>query len=275
MTPSQKLAAAAAATALAALSGCAALQRAAGALQPPTLNYESWSPEALDLEGVTIALHYRLENPNSFGLSLSRLDYRLEVDGTQVAAGELPAGVEIKAQGASPLVLPVRLRWSDVPHFAQVLATQRDVGYRVTGSAGVGSPLGTVELPFDHAGRVAVPQPPRFSVEGIDLEELSFSGLAFAVRLRIENPNAFPLPVGALVYGLRLGEHEIFKDGSHPLAAVPPGGEAVVSVPVRISVVGARKSIGAIMHGAEVRLRGTAGFGGIEVPVDAGGRVKP
>jgi hypothetical protein len=60
------------------LCGCAFLQRIAGSgFERPRLTYQSWAADRLDLEGVTIALHYRLENPNAFGLDLRRLGYKL------------------------------------------------------------------------------------------------------------------------------------------------------------------------------------------------------
>ncbi len=142
------------------VGGCTFLRAITGVgLQRPTLTFESWAPEQLDLEGVTIALHYRLDNPNDFGLDLRSLDYRLEVEGQQVAEGQLPAGIQLRAAGATPVSFPVRLRWRDIPNFVELLFTRTELNYRVTGSAGVGSELGTVKLPFEHRDRIAVPRP--------------------------------------------------------------------------------------------------------------------
>ncbi len=155
------------AVALAALPcGCSSLRLLTGVgLERPSLVYESWSPEQLDGEGVTIALHYRLENPNGFSLDLRSLDYRLEVQEREVAEGSLPAGVTLRASGATPLSLPVRLRWRDVPGLLGLLVTRSEVRYRVTGRAGVGSALGTVALPFDHRDTLALPRLPALRVE--------------------------------------------------------------------------------------------------------------
>jgi hypothetical protein len=140
--------------------GCTFLRAISGVgFQRPTLTFESWAPEQLDLEGVTIGLHYRLDNPNDFALDLQHLDYRLEVEGEQVAEGQLPAGVELRARGPTPVALPVRLRWRDVPNFVEMLLTRSELAYRVTGTAGIGSELGRVDLPFEHRDRVAVPRP--------------------------------------------------------------------------------------------------------------------
>lgn len=259
-----------------ALPGCALIQKIAGAaFEKPTLAFESWSADALDLDGVTIALHYRLRNPNGFGLDLRTLRYRLEVEGRQLFEGDLPAGVHVQASGETPLAIPVRLRWKDVPNFAQLLVTRRDLAYRISGEAGVGSPVGTIGLPFDHADHVVLPRLPSFAIERITVRDASLAHLALDVRLRVENANRFPLPVGALVYGLRVGETDVVTGGTHPLAAVPPGGRATITVPVRVSLAGAAEGVRELLRGAAVHLRGLAGYGAAEVPVDEEGRVAP
>jgi LEA14-like dessication related protein len=250
-------------------SGCASLGALTGAgFQRPTLAYESWSADGLDLDGVTIHLRYRLDNPNDFSLDMRRLDYRLEVEGQQVAEGELPAGIQLRARGATPLSVPIRLRWRDIPGFVQLLVTRRDVAYRVTGNAGVATPLGTVGLPFEHQDRVALPRPPSVGLEGVRVGRADATALEVDVRLRIENGNAFPLPVGALLYGLRLGERSLVDGGTHPLAAVPPGGSAVVTVPIRISLQGLAETFLELLRGAALSFQGRAGYGPLEVPVE-------
>ncbi|OFX23458.1 MAG: hypothetical protein A2V77_23240 [Anaeromyxobacter sp. RBG_16_69_14] len=156
------------AAALLALGGCSLVRAIAGAgFERPTLTYESWSADQLDLDGVTIALHYRLENPNDTGLDLRRLGYRLEVEGRQVAEGQLPANVQLRAKGATPIAIPVRLRWRDVPDILELLVTRTEIIYRVTGNAGVGSPIGTIDLPFDHRDRVALPRSLSIRIENV------------------------------------------------------------------------------------------------------------
>ncbi|HET9595757.1 MAG TPA: LEA type 2 family protein [Anaeromyxobacteraceae bacterium] len=269
--PARPLAAAAAALALSLLPGCSLLQSlAAAGIERPRLTFETWSADLLDLEGVTITLRYRLDNPNSFGLDLDRLAYKLEVEGKQVVEGNLPAGVHLAPKGATPLAVPVRLRWKDLPGFGELLLTRSDVGYRVSGVAGVGSPVGPVELPFEHRDRLALPRLPGVRLEGVSVREASLTNLSLDVRLRVENGNAFPLPVGALTYGLRVGDQDLVAGGSHPLASVPPHGHATVAVPVRVSVTGAASAVARLLKGAELRMRGLADYGAVEVPVEGG-----
>jgi LEA14-like dessication related protein len=140
------------------LGGCAAL-RQARRFERPRLEYESCSA-ALDLEGVSVALHLRLENPNDFGLELRRLGYRLEVEDRRLGEGELPGGLSVGPRAWAAVTVPVRVLWRDVPGIAEVVLGRDAVAYRVSGSAAVGSPLGEIDVPFDRRDRLALPRLP-------------------------------------------------------------------------------------------------------------------
>jgi LEA14-like dessication related protein len=254
---------------LAALPGCAFLSGVLGsAFERPKLHYKSWSTESLDLEGVTIALHYALENPNPMGLSLARLGYAIEVEQRPLASGDLPAGLTIPAGGEAALDIPVRLRWADVPNFVQKLFTQTTLPYRVSGSAGVKTPLGVVDLPFSHSDQVTLPRPPSFAIDSAKVGSASLGDLSLDVKLRISNPNGFPLPVGMLTYGVQLGQDKVADGSSRIPTAVPPKGTAVINLPVRVSLAGAGRALYRSLRGGEVPVEvvGKAGLGGLEFP---------
>jgi LEA14-like dessication related protein len=254
-----------------ALSGCALLRSLAGAaFDPPRLTYESWSAEDVGLDGVTVLLKYRVENPNAQGFRLSKVAWALDLDGKPAAKGDMPSGLSVPAKGAAPLALPVRIRWRDLPDVAALLLRD-EVGFKVSGSAALASPIGDVDLPFSREGRLKVPKAPGIAVDGIRIRELTLTRLALDLRLRLTNSNAFPLPVGALAYGLRLGGEELGAGQGHPLAAVPPGGTATVTVPVRLSLAGASGAVRRLLDGggAPLEVDGKAEFEGMQFPFEA------
>jgi LEA14-like dessication related protein len=262
---------------LLALSGCSAIRSLlAGGFEEPSLEYVSWSAQSLDAEGVTIGLRYRLTNPNDRGFTLSRAAWALELEGKPAASGDMPLGLSVPAKATTDVELPVRVRWRDVPDLAQLALTRRDVGFKVTGTAALSSALGDIGIPFSRSGRVDLPRVPSFAVRGVRVRELSLTGLAFDVDLAVKNENRFALPVGALAYGLRLGEGELAADGEKPLVAVPPGGSATVKIPVRLSLASAGKAIQRLLGGESVPLevKGSAGFGDLDFPFAAGGEVE-
>jgi hypothetical protein len=71
-----------------------------------------------------------------------------------------------------------------------------------------------------------------------------------------------------------VGERDVASGSSSPLSAVPAGGHSTVAVPVRIPVKGFAGAVSDLMGGAPFRLRGNAGVGGLQLPVDLPGRVR-
>ena len=255
-----------------ALSGCAALESLAkSAFDPPKLEFVSWSADSLDAEGVTIALHYKLTNPNPQGFRLSRVGWALDLEGKPAAKGDMPSGLTIPSRGAAPLDVPVRLRWRDVPGLVQLVATRSDVAFKVTGRAAVASGLGDVEVPFSREGRLPLPRIPRVGIESVKVRPLSLGTVSVDLKLRVDNGNSFPLPVGALAYGLKLDGSPVATGDGHPLAAVPAHGAATVSIPVRISLAAAGPALQRLLSGdsVPVDLDGKAGYGGLEFPFEA------
>lgn len=257
------------------LGSCAALRPLAeGSLQKPTLKFESWAARDLDLDGVTIALHYTLENPNPVGLDVKKFAYMLEVEGRQVVQGDLPGGIQAKAKGASPLTIPVRLRWMELPGFVEAVMTRRDLGYRVSGTVGIGWPLGVIDLPYEYSNRITLPRPPSIKLDGVSLTNVSLSAVTLAVNLRIGNPNGFALPTGALQYALKVAGRDLVTGASSQLTGVVAGGNSVVTIPAKVSTVGLALGASSITKGADVRLKGNAGFGALKLPIDQLAKIK-
>lgn len=266
-----------AALALLALSGCAALNRiAASAFEKPRLTFRTATLQQLDLEGATLGFEFDLENPNSFGLSVARLGYGVELEGTRVATGEMPGGLQIPAAGRTPVTFPVRIRYRDVPGIVSLLGKQRDaIGYRLSGTVGVKTPVGVVDLPMSHAATLPLPRLPAFALDGLAIRSVSLSQVALDLKLRVRNPNAFPIPAGKLDYALALAGASVARGDDRALGAVPGAGSAVVSIPVQVNLMEAGRAASELVRGApvDVNLKGTADVGGLPIPLDLGGRM--
>jgi LEA14-like dessication related protein len=272
----RKLLAAIAVVALS-VAGCAGLQDLArAAFQQPRLTFRSASLGALDLEGATVAFAWDIENPNALGLDLARGAWQVDVEGTRLAAGDLPAGLAIPGNGKAPLTFPVRVRFRDVPGIVSLLGSGKsDLGYRLSGSVGVKTPIGVVDLPMSHTDRVKLPAMPRFALDGLRVRSVSLSAVAVDLRVRVQNPNAFPLPRGELDYALALAGTSVARAQGASVAAVPGGGSAIVEIPVRIDVLSAGKVASELARGGDVQvdLTGNAQLAGLPLPLDVRGRV--
>ncbi len=264
--------------ALLAITACAGVRDLVGrAFERPTLTFQSASLEGLDLEGVTVTLHYRVDNPNAVGLELARLGYALDVEGRRALAGELPAGLRIPARGSTPLAVPVRLRYRELQEVLEILATRDQVGYRVSGHAGIDTPVGILDLPFEHQGSAPMPRLPAFGIESARITSTSVTQVGLALRLRVHNANAFALPVGSLQYAVAVSGAPVASADALSIAPVPPGGSAFFELPVHIDTFGAARAMALAIAGEplEIALTGAAGYGSVRVPLDLRGRVAP
>ncbi len=259
------------------VSACAGLKDLAGAaFLNPKLSFRSASVEALDLEGATVAFRVDVENPNSFGVRLARVAWGVEVEGTRIATGEMPGGLEIPARATAPVTFPVRMRFRDVPGIAALLASGKDrIRYGLTGAIGVRTPLGVIDVPFSHEDALRLPSLPQFAIDGLSVRSVSFTQVALDVRLRVRNPNGFALPAGRLDYALALGGTQVARAEGAPLSGVAGGASAVVEIPVRIDLASAGRAAGVLVRGGDVdvSLAGKADLAGIPLPLDLKGTV--
>jgi LEA14-like dessication related protein len=259
------------------LAGCAGLQDLARTvLQQPKLTFKAASLEALDLEGATVGFKFDLENPNSFGVDLAKIGWGIEVEGTRVAAGDLPGGLQVPARGTAPVTFPVRIRFRDVPGIVSLLGSGKDqLGYRLSGNVGVRTPAGLLDLPLSHTDVLKLPSLPRFGVEGLSVKSVSLSTIGLAVRLAVRNPNGFALPAGKLDYALAISGAPVARAEGAGLAGVAGGGTQTVEIPVKIDVLSAGRAATDLARGAEVQvnLKGTAQIAGLPLPLDVAARV--
>ena len=259
------------------LAGCAGLEKlAASAIQKPKLTFRSASVTRLDLEGATLSLTWDLENPNPFGLDLAKVAWTLDAEGKRVASGDVPGGLQLRANATSPLTFPVHVRFQDVPGIASLLTSGKDeVRYAVAATIGLRTPVGELDVPVSHADKVRLPGVPRFALDGLSVRSVGFDAIVLDVRLRIRNPNPFALPAGHLDYGLSLSGAEVARAKSVGVEPVAGGSSAVVVVPVRIDVGSAGRVASDIARGADVHvgLEGNASLAGIPFPLDLKGNL--
>jgi LEA14-like dessication related protein len=259
------------------LAGCAGIQQlAASAVQKPKLTFRTASVTALDLEGATVSLTWDLENPNGFGVDLAKVSWTFDAEGRRVAAGELPGGLQIRANGTSPVTFPVRIRYQDVPGIVNLLGSGKDeIRYAVGATVGVRTPVGVLDVPVTHADKLRLPSMPHFAIDGLSIRSIGFDAIVLDVRLRVRNANPFALPTGKLEYALSLSGADVARAETVAVEPVAGGSSAVVLIPVRIDVGSAGRVATDIARGADVQvaLKGSANLAGIPFPLNLNGHL--
>jgi LEA14-like dessication related protein len=251
------------------LTGCAEVGKlAASVVVPPKLTFRSVNVRDLDLEGATLAFDFDVQNENGFGLSVARIAYALDVEGTRLD-GTAPGGLKLPARAKAPLTLTAHLRYRDLPTLAALVGKKDAVRYKLSGNVGVETPLGVLDLPVSHEDRLDLPRLPQLALDGVSVRSVSLTRLSLEVRVRMTNPNAFPLPAGHLDAALSLGGAEVARVDERTLAAVPGKASAVAAIPISLDLGDAGRAALDLSRGApvQVNLRGEARVGGLTLPL--------
>jgi hypothetical protein len=102
------------------------------------------------LGGAAIRIWSRVENPNSFGLTLTSLQGDLHLEEARAAVIDLPLGLPLRAGQDTVIPIEVAVSFADLPGLADAVvkfATRKTVGYRVEGNFAVDAgPLGRPEF---------------------------------------------------------------------------------------------------------------------------------
>ena len=259
------------------LAACAGLRNLAGAaIERPRLEFREATLQGLDLEGATIGVSFDLTNPNGIGLDLARVSWDVEVEETHLADGVLPGGLKIPAYGKAPITIPVHIRFRDVPGIVSLLRSRRDeIRYKVSGTAGVRTPLGVLDLPLTHSDTLKLPGLPGFALESVSVRSTSLSRVALDVKVRVQNPNPFPLPAGKLDYALSIGGAEVARAKDAAVERLGAGGATILTIPVKVDLAQLGGAAVALVRGGDLQmgLAGTADVAGLPLPLELHGLV--
>lgn len=266
---------AAAVTALATLAGCAGLETVLRqGIQRPEVTVLSAAPTAVDFEGIEVAVDLRVQNPNPLGLRVAGLAWQLDVEGGRVASGNAPGGLTLPANGAASSRVSARLRFADLANLVKLADAKEKVDYRVAGKVTVETPIGPIDVPWSFSGGLPVPRLPRVELAGVRLGRQTFTETEVVVRLRVANPNRFPLPSAGLRLDVDLAGQPVAQAASQTVATIAAGGAATVDVPIRMSLLGAGRALAqARGRSIQVGARGTAGFGWMQLPFSLSGEL--
>ncbi|MGD8498377.1 MAG: LEA type 2 family protein [Chromatiales bacterium] len=108
------------------------------------------------------------------------------------------------------------------------------------------------------------PEPPRVSLVNLQLTQMTLFEQRFHLELRLQNPNAYPLPLAGMEYTIELNG-ERFADGvSNDRVTIPEFGEALIAVDVSSDLASLLRQLYRLQRGEQptlsYRLHGSVGI---------------
>ena len=120
------------------------------------------------------------------------------------------------------------------------------------------------------------PKTPTFTVTSFTPDGISLTEFGGTLRLRIENPNTFPLPLGKVSYALRLLDEEVQSGTLTPKTVlVPAGASTEIAFPLafRLDSLASVLQKAATLTEIPYALQADAAIGPITVPIDSKGKL--
>ncbi len=131
---------------------CATLSRLT--FQEPELRLEAINITGLGITGGTFDLVFDVYNPNDYRIRSTRLEVGVDLEGTHFGDALLERPLDLSPTNHSRVVVPVRFEWAGVGAGARAMLTRQSLGYGVTGTVFLDTPLGDRTVTLQGKGNV-------------------------------------------------------------------------------------------------------------------------
>jgi LEA14-like dessication related protein len=140
-------------SAVVAVAGCSTLGRAA--FENPVVNLRGVTLRGVGLTGGTLDVALAVYNPNNYRLDATQMTYKLSMagDSITVADGVVTDRFTVQDRDTARVTIPVNFTYAGLGAVGRTLLNTGVVNYRVTGVVSVGSPVGSVNVPYSSTGR--------------------------------------------------------------------------------------------------------------------------
>lgn len=225
---------------------------AEGGFKKPTVAYRSASLSDVSLSGATLNVVTNVDNPNAVGLSLTDVDYKLSIDGSQVATGKPPEGLEIPANGNADVTLPASFKFTDLGQAVSTVLEKGSAGYKAEGTIGLKTPVGVVRVPLSHEGTFKLPAMPGITLGTPRLTNVAIDHATVELPVTLTGKGNLPVPLQALQAAVTIGGARIGEVSAKDLGTLEPGASRSVTLPLTVPFSGAVEAAQAMLKGGSV-----------------------
>lgn len=237
------------------LGGCTFLGRV---FEKPRVSFARVAVDELGFAGMTARFIFTVENPNTVGIDLAKLEYALVLDGRPFAQGASEAALHVPPSKVGELTVPLTLSFGQLVDGAQAIFKQTSIAYAMKTQLTFETSIGPTTVPVEATGTLPVPRLPRFSLAGVELASLTPTGATLEVTLAIANPNDLEVAIGGLSWSLAIEGTPVAQGrlGKLQLAA---NAKSTAKFEVAVDIVSVGLAVGAALasHSARLALDGS------------------
>ncbi|MES9854579.1 MAG: LEA type 2 family protein [Candidatus Thiodiazotropha sp. L084R] len=266
--------------------GCSTLEQAGTIIsgQQPTAQVKDVKLSGLDLNGIDLIFNLQVDNPNPVKIVLDHLDYDLKLSDRSFLKGEQGMGMNLVANGASQVKLPVRMEFQQLLKQYGQLKNQDEVPYQIDLGLGFDVPLlGRIRLPVNYEGRLPIPKMPDVKLSNIEVKRLTLQKADLMVELEVANPNQFAVMLDKLDYQLKLNGIDVGSGALSQSMKIDQRGRGRITLPLSLDMMQAGRGLySAFIGGSGLRYEldgsldasgDTPILGEFQIPLDRQGKV--
>ena len=116
-------------------SHTAVLATSCSRIEPPAVTLTGVDFDGISTEGIEFSLLADVTNVNDFGASLGKVEYRILIDGSEIAEGVRTEDVEIGAGGTAEVSIPFTLSWEGIKKGLKEFLDGEEHEWKLEGSA--------------------------------------------------------------------------------------------------------------------------------------------
>ena len=200
----------------------------------PKVRFDSLEVIDVDWDGVQADFVFQVDNPNPVDVRMDRFDYALAFEEVEWLAGDSPDGLQLYAEDASEVALPVDIQFAELFDMVQAVRGQDEIGFGLQGNFGFDTSIGPVDIPYDEDGGFPAPRKPDFTLNKLKLKDLSISGADLNLRIDVDNDHGSNLIFQNVDYQVSLAGIDVGGGFIDSLGEVDGATSKTVNVPISV-----------------------------------------
>jgi len=254
-------------------------------VQQPTVKLQDTKISGWSFDGVELNFALAVDNPNSMGIHLSGFDYELFLAENSFISGNQTEGLDIAANAQQVVNIPVQLTFRKIYETFQSLKNSDTISYQLKTGFSFDLPaIGAVRIPAQSTGSLPNLRIPSLKIQGLKLNNISFSGADLDLKLTIDNPNSLNLLVKNFNYNFAVAGKTWLQGKTADLLQISGKDKSTLTLPVKLSFSEMGSSLYQVLTGnSDLNYSFTGGanvgadnplFNSVNLPFDTNGSLK-